>query len=40
MAKAKRPRIIKPKYTTENCCGGKKGSRSEVTLLPQMKLAA
>jgi len=39
MAKTKK---IKPKYEIKNSCGGgkKKGSCSEITLLPQFKLAA
>ncbi len=38
MAKKKK---IKPKYEIINSCGGKKkGSCGEITLLPQMKIAA
>jgi hypothetical protein len=37
----KKPKIKKPKYELVNSCGGKrKGRCGEITLLPQMKLAA
>ncbi len=39
MKKPKKP--IKPKYEFKNSCGKKrKGSCSEITLLPHMKIAA
>jgi hypothetical protein len=39
MKKPKKPKRVK--YQIDNCCGGKKGGkRSEVTLLPEMKIAA
>lgn len=36
----KKPKKIKPKYEFENSCEKKKGKCSEITLLPEMKLAA
>jgi hypothetical protein len=37
----KKPKVKKPKYEFKNSCGKKrKGSCSEITLLPHMKIAA
>ncbi len=36
----KKPKITKPKYEVKNSCGTRKGKCYEITLLPEMKIAA